>query len=42
MLDVKDLYVSYGQSEALHGISFEAHKNDGRAAHQIRPDQGGW
>jgi urea transport system ATP-binding protein len=28
MLDVKDLYVSYGQSEALHGISFEAHKNE--------------
>jgi urea transport system ATP-binding protein len=27
-LDVKDLYVSYGQSEALHGISFEAHKNE--------------
>ena len=28
MLQVKDLYVSYGQSEALHGISFEAHKNE--------------
>lgn len=28
MLEVKDLYVSYGQSEALHGISFEAHKNE--------------
>ena len=28
MLDVKDLYVSYGQSEALHGISFEARKNE--------------
>jgi urea transport system ATP-binding protein len=28
MLDVKDLFVSYGQSEALHGISFEAHKNE--------------
>jgi urea transport system ATP-binding protein len=28
MLDVKDLYVSYGQSEALHGISFEANKNE--------------
>ena len=24
MLAVKDLYVAYGQSEALHGISFEA------------------
>jgi urea transport system ATP-binding protein len=24
MLSVKDLFVSYGQSEALHGISFEA------------------
>lgn len=28
MLEVKDLYVSYGQSEALHGISFEADKNE--------------
>ncbi len=28
MLDVKDLYVSYGQSEALHGISFVANKNE--------------
>ena len=28
MLEVKDLYVSYGKSEALHGISFEAHKNE--------------
>lgn len=28
MLQVKDLYVSYGQSEALHGISFEAHQNE--------------
>jgi len=28
MLQVNDLYVSYGQSEALHGISFEAHKNE--------------
>jgi urea transport system ATP-binding protein len=28
MLYVKDLYVSYGQSEALHGISFEANKNE--------------
>ncbi|HEX5372067.1 MAG TPA: urea ABC transporter ATP-binding subunit UrtE [Aquabacterium sp.] len=28
MLDVKDLYVSYGQSEALHGISFEARQNE--------------
>ena len=24
MLEVKDLFVSYGQSEALHGISFSA------------------
>ena len=24
MLSVKDLFVAYGQSEALHGISFEA------------------
>jgi urea transport system ATP-binding protein len=28
MLQVKDLYVSYGQSEALHGLSFEANKNE--------------
>ncbi|MBI2734044.1 MAG: urea ABC transporter ATP-binding subunit UrtE [Aquabacterium sp.] len=28
MLKVKDLFVSYGQSEALHGISFEANKNE--------------
>jgi urea transport system ATP-binding protein len=28
MLYVKDLFVSYGQSEALHGISFEANKNE--------------
>ena len=28
MLQVKDLYVAYGQSEALHGISFEANKNE--------------
>ena len=28
MLEVKDLYVSYGQSEALHGLSFEARKNE--------------
>lgn len=28
MLEVKDLFVSYGQSEVLHGISFEAHKNE--------------
>ena len=28
MLQVNDLYVSYGQSEALHGISFEANKNE--------------
>ncbi len=28
MLEVKDLFVSYGQSEALHGISFEANKNE--------------
>ena len=28
MLEVKDLVVSYGQSEALHGISFEANKNE--------------
>lgn len=28
MLQVKDLYVAYGQSEALHGISFEARANE--------------
>ncbi len=28
MLQVKDLHVAYGQSEALHGISFEANKNE--------------
>lgn len=28
MLEVKDLFVTYGQSEALHGISFEANKNE--------------
>ena len=28
MLQVKDLYVAYGQSEALHGISFVANKNE--------------
>lgn len=28
MLNVNDVYVSYGQSEALHGISFEANKNE--------------
>ena len=28
MLEVKDLVVSYGQSEALHGISFAASKNE--------------
>ncbi|MFT3855984.1 MAG: urea ABC transporter ATP-binding subunit UrtE [Aquabacterium sp.] len=28
MLQVKDLFVSYGQSQALHGISFEANKNE--------------
>jgi urea transport system ATP-binding protein len=28
MLQVKDLFVSYGQSEALHGISFEARENE--------------
>jgi urea transport system ATP-binding protein len=28
MLQVKDLVVSYGQSEALHGISFEARENE--------------
>ena len=28
MLAVKDLHVAYGQSEALHGISFEGNKNE--------------
>jgi len=28
MLDVKDLYVAYGQSEALHGISFQGNANE--------------
>jgi len=28
MLNVSDLHVSYGQSEALHGISFAAEKNE--------------
>ncbi len=28
MLSVKDLYVAYGQSEALHGISLEAGKQE--------------
>ncbi len=28
MLNVSDIYVSYGQSEALHGISFAAEKNE--------------
>jgi urea transport system ATP-binding protein len=28
MLQVKDLFVSYGQSEALHGISFEGCANE--------------
>jgi len=28
MLNVKDVFVSYGQSEALHGVSFEARKNE--------------
>ena len=28
MLQVKDLHVAYGQSEALHGISFEARENE--------------
>jgi len=27
-LNVKDLFVSYGQSEALHGVSFEARPNE--------------
>ena len=28
MLEVKDLFVAYGQSEALHGISFDAAQNE--------------
>ncbi|MBP6095290.1 MAG: urea ABC transporter ATP-binding subunit UrtE [Methyloversatilis sp.] len=28
MLNVKDVHVAYGQSEALHGISFEANRNE--------------
>jgi urea transport system ATP-binding protein len=28
MLDVSDVFVSYGQSEALHGISFSAARNE--------------
>ena len=28
MLKVKDLFVAYGQSEALHGISFEGRENE--------------
>ncbi len=28
MLQVKDLHAAYGQSEALHGISFEGNKNE--------------
>lgn len=28
MLNVSDIYVSYGQSEALHGVSFAAEKNE--------------
>jgi urea transport system ATP-binding protein len=28
MLEVKDLFVSYGQSEALHGLSFTANRNE--------------
>jgi len=28
MLQVKDLHVAYGQSEALHGISFDANANE--------------
>jgi len=28
MLNVSDIYVSYGQSEALHGISFSAERNE--------------
>ena len=28
MLEVKDLHTAYGQSEALHGITFEGHANE--------------
>lgn len=28
MLEVSDLHVSYGQSEVIHGVSFEARKNE--------------
>ena len=28
MLDVKDLFVAYGQSQALHGLSFTANANE--------------
>ena len=28
MLEVRDLHVAYGQSEALHGISFDANANE--------------
>ena len=28
MLNVRDVHVAYGQSEALHGISFEANRNE--------------
>ena len=28
MLQVKDLFVAYGQSEALHGLSFEGRPNE--------------
>lgn len=28
MLEVSDLHVSYGQSEVIHGINFEAQKNE--------------
>jgi len=28
MLEVKDLFVSYGQSQALHGVSFDANANE--------------
>jgi len=28
MLEVKDLFVAYGQSQALHGISFDAKQNE--------------
>ena len=28
MLKVEDLHVAYGQSEALHGLSFEGHANE--------------